>query len=101
MTPLELRIKFKVETRIYPVHCGYYEINIREKIKFDRFITRRKGLKTEYGLWLENLLGQTPNKLRNEYFIETSYNSFTYNRDKKDSLNTEYVLWLEEKLKNI
>lgn len=81
MTPLDLRLKFKMDTGYYPVHS----LNP----------TFRGKLKSIYGNWLEEKLGNKEN-LRKLY---TRFSGFylcpIYN---KNYIPQDYIVWLEEKI---
>jgi len=96
MTPIDLRIKFKMETGEYPVWNEKNELRPWGGwiLIGDKAIIR--GIpKSIYGLWLEEQLGIK--EIRDIYHCDTSYYA-TYpktNRKGPDRLSSEYTLWLE------
>ena len=97
MTPIDLRIKFKMETGEYPVWCEQNEWR-----PWDGWIIKAKEVirgipKSIYGLWLEEQLGIK--EIRDIYHCDTShYATYPTKRNERDRLCSQYTLWLEHQL---
>lgn len=91
MTVIDLRIKFKLETGDYP---GW----IDRAMWINNTYSRIKKLKSIYGFWLENRLGNSK-ELREEFYKEFSFFAKYEQSTRKANiiLKQEYILWLEEK----
>jgi len=85
MTPIELRVSFKVDTGDYPTWFGD---------GYNRAFHLGK-MKTEYGLWMEEKLG-VQKVLREQYYQEERENAFY--GDKPNVLTQSYMRWLENKI---
>lgn len=85
MTPLDLRIQFKMDTGEYPVW------NNKNK---STFFGRYKSI---YGLWLEEKLGNYK-ELRYDFYKLFGFDPVYVRRNcLNDGLNREYISWLEQK----
>lgn len=87
MTPVDLRVKFKMDTSEYPFWHPTGNLFVGKKFK------------STYGLWLEEQLGDLK-KLREEFFNSHKIWAVYRTRNIKEYLNQEYIQWLEEKMIN-
>ena len=104
MTKTDLRISYKLDTARYPLwtkdHFGreYKKYNKESKFAPPRF-NFLKGVPTsEYGLWLENKMGNSKD-LREKYYNQTKEHSISNYRSNlrknKEVFSVDYSLWLE------
>ncbi|MFW6311184.1 MAG: hypothetical protein ACOC1K_03000 [Nanoarchaeota archaeon] len=104
MNELDLRLKFKADTGVYPLYYDRDPKNYRDG-----------NPKSEYGFWLEEMLSSNPSLLREKYKRETGlygFETILYTRKarmvisskgyrrKRDVLNAVYVYWLEDLICN-
>jgi hypothetical protein len=103
ITPIDVRIRFKQETGLYPVwpmeHNTRFSLVGHElttiKTKPDNCVFYGK-LRTEYGQWLEEKLGDSDG-LRNLYLRNTGFRAVKARIKMIESLRSDYSEWLEEK----
>jgi len=97
MTPIDLRVKFIMETGEYPVWCDENEWHPWDGwIIKDRHVIRGTP-KSIYGLWMEEQLGIR--EIRDIYHCDTAcYATYPSKRNSPERLTSDYTLWLEYQL---
>ena len=111
MTPIDLRVQFKLDTGEYPVWVNGPSGNKRRKLSglnkhwmqlYDKASFKGK-VKSKYGWWLEEKLEENPELLRLMFYKNIGV-SATYPPPNRRSFfigfRPSYTLWLEERYIN-